>query len=737
MNTNNLQRIETSHAFSARRTDRARRSLRGIIFFTALSLAGAPIQAAEETAGAATATAGNSIEGIDFAPLEGGKVQVKIKLKEPMATAPAGFAVNNPPRIALDLPDTANATGKTTIEAGEGVLRSLNVVQAGTRTRLVMNLTTPVGYDTRTEGSNVLVTLQAPQAAPVATGGTRFAEAKPSQQKHTLRDVDFRRGANGEGRVVVDLSDTATGIDIRTQGKTILVDFIDTSLPRQLERRLDVTDFGTPVQAIETTTRGSNVHMVITAKGLWEQSAYQADQRFVLDVKPIVEDLSKLVQGTAPGYKGEKLSLNFQNVEVRAILQVLADFTGLNIIASDSVTGTLTLRLKDVPWDQALDVILHAKGLSMRKSGNVIWIAPSDELATKEKLDLEARQQISELEPVRTESFQMKYQKAADVQKILGDPQQKILSKRGSVVLDARTNTLFVQDTPTKLEEIRKLIAQIDVAVKQVMIDARIVEASDTFSRSLGARLGFNGTTGFPIGGHGNQLLVGGNLNTAQTNSGQAIGTANPTLTYPRDTLNVSLPATANNLSNFGLLSLVLFQANATRFLNLELSALQADGKGKIISNPRVLTADQTEATIEQGTEIPYQQATSSGATSVQFKKATLSLKVKPQITPDDNVIMDLKVNKDSPLTATAATGNVPPIDTKQISTQVLVENGGTVVIGGIYTQTLNNATTRVPLLGDIPVLGALFRQNDKTDNKNELLIFVTPKILKDSINLR
>jgi type IV pilus assembly protein PilQ len=434
-------------------------------------------------------------------------------------------------------------------------------------------------------------------------------------------------------------------------------------------------------------------------------------------VKLQVED-QRIARGG--GYTGEKLSLNFQNVEVRAVLQVIADFTGLNIITSDTVGGNLTLRLKDVPWDQALDLILQSKGLDMRKTGNVVWIAPRDELATREKLALESQQQIVDLEPTRTESFQLNYQKGVDLQKLLADPQQRVLSKRGSAVVDPRTNTIFVQDTPTRLEEVRKLIRKIDVPVRQVMIESRIVEASDNFGRNLGVRLGYNDTTGrgFQTGsssGSSQRALVGG------------------LLTAP-GSLSVNLPAPGLGGADPGAFSMVLFNNAATKFLNLEITAIQADGKGKIISSPRVITADQVEATIEQGTEIPYQQATSSGATSVSFKKATLSLKVKPQITPDDNVIMSLNVHKDSRGAETLAG---PSIDTKQIVTEVLVENGGTVVIGGIYSQTERDTTNKVPVLGDLPFVGWLFKQNLKVDDRSELLIFITPRVLKDGLTLR
>ncbi|MBI2225389.1 MAG: type IV pilus secretin PilQ [Betaproteobacteria bacterium] len=685
--------------------------------------------------------AANSIEAINVAGQRGGSIVVRITLKQPLADPPAGFTINNPPRIAFDFPGTSNALGKNTQEVGDGDLRNMNIVQAGERTRLVMNLSKLLAYDTKIDGRNVIITLQ-----PVATGTAatpvtlHFAEAKVADTRHSLRDVSFRRGPNGEGRIIVDLSDNAVGIDLRQQGRSLIIDFQNTALPKNLERRLDVVDFATPVQTVDMFMQGSNSRIAIEPKGLWEHSAYQTDKRFIVEVKPVVEDPTKLIQGTRRGYTGEKLSLNFQNVEVRAVLQVIADFTGFNFITSDTVTGNLTLRLKDVPWDQALDIILQAKGLDMRKNGNVVWIAPSDELATKEKLALEAQAQIADLEPTRTESFQLNYQKAEAFQNILAHPTQRILSKRGSVVPDVRTNTLFVQDTPSRLEAVRALVRKIDVPVRQVMIESRIVEASDNFSRNLGARLGIaDNRFGDTLGGKAAQrVTVGGSLDatgflTNQLGTPIPFGTAAAASDWQR-TLGVNLPAAGISGANPGVFSVILFNEALTRFLNLEVSALQADGKGKIISSPRVITADQVEATIEQGTEIPYQQATSSGATSVAFKKATLSLKVKPQITPDDNIIMNLNVHKDSVGVVTTAG---PSIDTKQITTEVLVQNGGTVVIGGIYTQDESNTTTKVPVLGDIPYVGFLFRQNAKTDNKSELLIFISPRIIKSSVSLR
>ena len=683
--------------------------------------------------------AANSIEAIDVAGQRGGNIVVRITLKQPLADPPAGFTINNPPRIAFDFPGTSNALGKNTQEVGDGDLRNMNIVQAGDRTRLVMNLTKLLGYDTKVDGKNVIITLQAVStgtaAAPVTS---RFAEAKAGDTRHSLRDVSFRRGPNGEGRIIVDLSDNAVGIDLRQQGKSLFIDFQNTELPKNLERRLDVVDFATPVQTIDAFVQGSSARIAIEPKGLWEHSAYQTDNRFIVEVKPIVEDPTKLIQGTRRGYTGEKLSLNFQNVEVRAVLQVIADFTGFNFITSDTVTGNLTLRLKDVPWDQALDTILQAKGLDMRKSGNVVWIAPSDELATKEKLALEAQAHIADLEPTRTESFQLNYQKADAFQAILANPSQRILSKRGSMVIDPRTNTLFVQDTPSRLEAVRTLVRKIDVPVRQVMIEARIVEASDTFTRNLGVRLGLNQNNAGSdtLAGRGSaRVFAGASLNSTTFGTGQTAAVVSSPSGNPIDNFtNVNLPAANIGGALPGVFSVILFNEAFTRFLNLEISALQADGKGKIISTPRVITADQIEATIEQGTEIPYQQATSSGATAVQFKKATLSLKVKPHITPDDNIIMSLNVHKDSVGTVTTAG---PSIDTKQITTEVLVQNGGTVVIGGIYSQTETDSTNKIPVLGDVPYVGFLFRQNSKTDNKSELLIFISPRIIKSSVTLR
>lgn len=671
---------------------------------------------------------GNVIQSIDVST-QAGTVTVRLGLKEALPNPPAAFTVNNPPRVALDFPNTANGLGKSTQEVNQGDLRTIRFGQSGGRTRVVFNLARMLKYDARVEGNTVVVTLQG-AGATAAAATTQFAEPKPSGEPHNVQDVDFRRGKNGEAQIIVDLSDTATGIDLRQQGRTIFVDFLQTTLPPALERRFDVTDFGTQVDFFEVTRQGNNTRITVTPKGRWEQSAYQTDRRFIIEIKPVIEEAGRPKEGK--GYAGEKLSLNFQNIEVRAVLQVIADFTNLNIITSDTVTGNLTLRLKDVPWDQALDIILQAKGLDMRKTGNVVWIAPRDELATKEKLALEAKQQIADLEPLRTESFQLNYQRAEDIQKIITASDQKILSKRGSAVVDPRTNTIFVQDIVDKLDDVRRLLKQIDVAVRQVLIEARIVEASDTFSRNLGARLGFIDVTGrgeqIPGGTH--RITAGGGLASTGALTGQIADTPD----FFTDGMSSNMPAPGLGGVAPGQFSLILMNDAMSKFLNLEITALQADGKGKIISSPRVITADNVEAIIEQGTEIPYQQATSSGATSVSFRKATLSLKVKPQITPNDNIIMKLNVNKDS---VGANTSAGPSIDTKQVSTEVLVESGGTVGIGGIFEQEESSTRTKVPMLGDIPVIGILFRQDLRRNDKRELLIFVTPRVVKESLTVR
>jgi type IV pilus assembly protein PilQ len=720
----------------------------------------APLQAQTAAAPAATpepppqAEAANAIETIT-ASRHGANVVVRIALKQAPDKLPIGFAITNPPRIALDFGATSNATGGNSRELAVGPLRTVNVVQAGARSRLVFNLKRSLNYALALDGKAVIMTIDGSGgvSAPVDASGLPVAAAAPAKQaagaaasatsattavaaRPMLRDMDFRRGSNGEGRIVVDLPNSQVAVDVRQTPTGVVVDFLKTGVPENLRRRLDVGDFGTPVAQVTTVPQGENTRMTIEARGLWEQTVYQSDTQLVIDVKPIKEDPNKLTQGTQ-GYRGEKLSFNFQNVEVRAALQAIADISGLNIITSDSVAGNLTLRLKEVPWDQALDVVLQAKNLDMRKNGSVLWIAPKEELLTKEKLELEQRAQIADLEPLKSEIFQLNYQKADAFKTVFGlegagDSKNRVLSKRGSAIIEPRTNQLFVTDIASKLDDIRKLIAKTDVASKQVLIEARIVEASDTFTRNLGAKLGFadlrtirGGDAGYQIGNGNTRVGIGGNM----TGVGEVTGQVKVTDASYNNTQFVNLPASAINGAAAGNLAVSLFSSAANRFLNLELSALEADGTGKIISSPRVITADKSIALIEQGIELPYQVATSSGATSIMFRKANLRLEVTPQITPDGNVVIDVDVNKDSVGQETRA-GYA--IDTKHVKTQVMVDNGGTVVLGGIYQQTERNVTSKVPLLGDVPLLGALFRSNSRTNDKTELLVFITPKIVVD-----
>ncbi|CAN7295725.1 type IV pilus secretin PilQ [Acidovorax sp. LjRoot66] len=680
------------------------------------------------------AWAQGSIENISGA-MQGGVEIVRIDFSEPVAALPTGFVIQSPARIALDFPDTTSALGKSTVQINQGNIRSANLVQAPGRSRVVLNLKQASSYRTELQGKSVLVYLDATASPVVATTSqpVSFAESANAEVM-AIKDVDFRRGADGSGRVVVTLPNNQVGVDLRPIGKGLTVDFLKSSLSEGLRRRLDVTDFGTPVQIISTTQQGERVRMVIEPVGEWEHSAYQSDNQFVVEVRQKKVDLTKLTQG--PGYSGEKLSLNFQNIEVRSLLQVIADFTNFNIVTSDTVTGALTLRLKDVPWDQALQIIMDAKGLGMRKNGSVLWIAPKDEIDDRTKKDFEAALAIQKLEPLRTQAFQMNYAKAADMVVQLstnagggGSTSNRFLSERGSAIAEPRTNQLFVTDTANKLEEVRQLLSTLDVAVRQVMIEARIVEASDTFGRSLGVRLGATdlraargGDGGYSLGTSGNRIGFGTNYSNAvaSTSAGGAVNTNGNF---------VNLPATAIGGYDPSSFAISIFNSAANRFLNLEISALEADGKGKIVSSPRVVTADQTKASIEQGTEFPYPVTAPNGGTVIAFKKAVLKLEVLPQITPEGNIILDLDVNKDSP---GEVLNNVRAINTKHIKTQVLVENGGTVVIGGIFELFEDNTETKVPFLGDIPGVGNLFKTRSKSANKQEMLIFITPKVITD-----
>nr|WP_050784101.1 type IV pilus secretin PilQ [Acidovorax delafieldii] len=686
------------------------------------------------TFAATMAMAQSAIEAVTGS-MQGGAEVVRVELSQPLSAVPSGFAIQSPARIALDFPGTSNAMGRSSVDVNQGNLKSINIVQAGDRARLVLNLKQATSYQAEVQGKVLLISLVPVTASAAAAQQATVAVFSESGNAETLplKDVDFRRGSDGSGRIIVGLANSQVGVDLRQQGKGLTVDFLRSSLPEGLRRRLDVTDFGTSVQNITTSQQGERVRMVIEPVGEWEHSAYQSDNQFVVEIRQKKVDLSKLTKG--PGYSGEKLSLNFQNIEVRSLLQVIADFTNFNIVTSDTVTGALTLRLKDVPWDQALQIIMDAKGLGMRKSGTVLWIAPKDEIDARTKKDFEAALAIQKLEPLKTQAFQLNYAKAADMITQLtsstgsgGGTSTRFLSERGSAISEPRTNQLFVTDTPSKLEEVRQLLLSLDVAVRQVLIEARIVEARDSFGRSLGVRLGGTdlranrgGDGGYGIGGD-NRVAFGTSYNNAVASSG-AGGTTTTTGNF------VNLPASLSNVNSVGSFALSIFNSAANRFLTLELSAMEADGKGRIVSSPRIITADQTKALIEQGTEYPYSITAPNGATTLAFKKAVLKLEVTPQITPEGNIILDLDINKDS---RGETTTQGVAIDTKHIKTQILIENGGTVVIGGIFEMEDTNQENKIPVLGDVPVVGNLFKSRTKESTKREMLVFITPKVISD-----
>jgi type IV pilus assembly protein PilQ len=650
--------------------------------------------------------------------MQGGGEVVRIELSEPLAQPVTGFSIQSPARIALDFPDTSNAMGHSLVDIQQGNLNTANVVEASGRTRLVLNLKAATTYRTEVSGNTVLVFLDPVQQASAiqpASSSSRRALAPSASQDGAaaLKDVDFRRGTDGAGRLIVNLGSSMVSADVRAEGKGLTIDLLKTSLPEGLRRRLDVVDFATPVQSITASQQADRVRLQVEATGEWEHSAYQSDSQFVLEVRPKKTDPTKLTKG--PGFTGERLSLNFQNIEVRSLLQVIADFTNFNIVTSDTVGGSLTLRLKDVPWDQALNIIMEAKGLGMKKNGNVLWIAPKDEIDERTKRDFEAARNIEQLEPLRTQGFQINYAKAEELKKQIADnsgnseASTRFLSTRGSAIAEPRTNQLFVTDTSSKLEEIANLLKKLDVPVRQVLIEARIVEARDTFGRSLGVKFG----GGYDRAGRGS---IGSGYDSFGTTTNSPF---------------VNLPAGLSTGGTAGTLALSIFNSGLTRFLSLELSAMEAEGVGKVISSPRLLTADQTQAVIEQGTEYPYTQTAPNGATTVAFKKAVLKLEVVPQITPEGNIIMDLDLNKDS---RGETTLQGVAIDTKHIKTQVLVENGGTVVIGGIFEMEETNQVNKVPVLGDIPGVGNLFKSRTRESTKREMLVFITPRMVTDAI---
>lgn len=699
--------------------------------------------------GAATAAAqapGLQLQDVQVQALPGNKVELELKLSG-TAPEPLAFTIENPARIALDLPNTAIALSTRRKDVGVGALSTVLAAESGGRTRIVLNLDTMVPYETRVAGNSVYVTLGSPGSVSTGTTFAAAGSAAPSAAPaaavqaagRSISNVDFRRGERGGGRVVVNLSDVGTPVDVRKEGNQVVLNFAGTTLPDALMKRLDVSDFATPVDTIDVMRVGNNARMVIAAHGAFDELAYQSDQVFTVEIQPVVKEaVERKATLFSPDkqYSGERLTLNFQDIETRAVLQLLADVSGRNIVVADTVQGNVTLRLQSVPWDQALDIVLATKGLDKRQNGNVMIIAPSDEIAAREKADLESRKEIQELEPLVSEFVQVNYAKAEDLAELIkGKNQNSLLSGRGSVALDERTNTLLVQDTADRIGDIRRLVTTLDIPVRQVLIESRIVVVRDDFTRDLGVRWGVTA-----VSDHSDGLIATtGSANGTGTIVDSAVDNINNNgnpfpvdLPALADRFNVNLPVA----SPAGRLAVALLDDDF--LVDLELSALQAEGRGEVISSPRVITANQKEASIRQGVEIPYQESSSSGATTTQFKEAVLSLTVTPQITPDDRIVMDLLVTKDSvgQVITNERGGQVPSIDTRSVETQVLVNNGQTVVLGGIYETEQGEDYRKVPFLGDIPGIGYLFRSTTRTSNKSELLIFVTPKILKEGSSI-
>ena len=694
----------------------------------------------------ASAQEGNRLQDIQVQSLPGQRVELRLIMSD-TAPEPLAFTIDSPARIALDLPNTSLGLQQRRRDVNMGPLDTILTAEANGRTRVVLNLDTMVAYETRRSGNTLIITLS--PGGDYSADTTQFAGTASSTSgsysaptDRGITSIDFRRTRDGGGRVIVSLTDPSTSVDIRQEGGRVVAIFKDTSLPAELMRRIDVMDFATPVTTVDTLRTNLDTRIVISAEGKYDQLAYQSDNEFTIEINPAAETStaeSNLFSETKE-YEGQRLTLNFQDIETRAVLQLLAETSGKNIVVSDTVQGNVTLRLRNVPWDQALDIVMTTKGLDMRQNGNVIIVAPAEEIAARETADLEAQAAISELEPMYSEYLQVNYAKAGDLATLISsDGENSLLSGRGSIAVDERTNTLLIQDTANRLQDIRRLVRTLDVPIKQVLIESRIVVVNDNFSRDLGVRLGYTGadwngsntlltTTG---SGAGTDTMV----NSAITNlQDPANGTPFP-LDIPSlsNRYNVNVPI-AEPAGRFSLAVL-----GVDYLVDLELTALEAEGRGEIVSTPRVITANQKEARIEQGVEIPYQQSASSGATTIQFKKAVLSLTVTPQITPDNNIIMDLKVHKDSVgeiISTGGLGGTVPSIDTRSVETQVLVADGQTVVLGGIYETSRRETINKVPWLGDIPFVGVLFRSKQFENNKAELLIFVTPRILEEGATI-
>lgn len=684
------------------------------------------------------------LERIEANALPGDQVELRLHMSD-RAPQPLAFTVDNPARISLDLPDTSIALPARRIDVKRGVLDTVTAAEANGRTRVVLNLDSMVPYETTVDGNMVRVLIgggqsvssAAPTARAMAPSGSSSRQATSAAEGRSVRNIDFRRGSDGSARIIVELSDARVPADLRQEGGKVLVTFAKTALPDAQMRRLDVIDFATPVSTVDAVRVPDGARLVISASGDWEQLAYQSDNIYTIEVKPVVKLPPELQDKKE--YVGERLTLNFQDIETRAVLQLLADTSGQNMVISDSVRGNVTLRLQDVPWDQALDVVLRTKGLDMRRDGNVVTVGPAAELAAREKELLAARKEITQLAPVRTEYLQVNYAKAADLAALIKSGKgNSLLSERGNVSIDERTNTLLLQDTSDRLADIRRLVSTLDIPVRQVQIESRIVIVNDDFSRELGVRWGYSNIGIHNNGAYtvsGSAAAVENTIGTALERSNAIIGGTPPANAPPIELATgpgaylVNLPVA----SPAGSIAMAVLGSNY--IVDLELSAAEAEGRGEIISSPRVVTSNQKEATIEQGVEIPYLEASSSGAATVSFKKAVLSLKVTPQITPDGRIILDLAVNKDSvgQNVPSGQGGFIPSIDTRKIITQVLINDGQTVVLGGILETEKFDAEGKVPGLGDIPVLGRLFKQNSTSSKKRELLIFVTPRVLRES----
>ncbi len=706
--------------FIGSKIDCLRRTQLGMVCLLLLLIVSIPTVSAESPSDAAQV-----VEDVGFVSLPGDRVQIRLSLSGVDEVAPPlSFTIDNPARIALDFPDTTSNVARK-LPIGMGIARSVNVVEAKGRTRVVLNLVRMVQYETRIDGSDYYIILGSDAVkgvSPSELSGDESAEKdevihQVVEARHEIENIDFRRGKKGEGHIVVTLSDSATPVNITEESGNVVLDFLDATLPEEFIRRLDVVDFATPVTTIDSFMEKRNARLIVKAEGDYEQLAYQTDKTFTLEIAPLTAAEKEEIKRDKFGYSGERLSLNFQDIEIRAVLQLIADFTGINMVTSDTVQGSVTLRLQNVPWDQALDLILKTKGLAKRKQGNVMLIAPSEEIAAREKQEFESQKQVDELAPLFSEVIQINYAKAIEIAEILSSADNSMLSSRGRVSVDGRTNNLLIRDTPEKLEDVRRLIDELDIPVRQVLIESRIVVASDDFRRDIGARFGASGVKNRGS----NEQITSGSLNGTTQIGNNDVWEMN-------DRLNINLPV-IGDAGSFGFAVL-----NPNFLIEMELSAMQAEGKGEIVSSPRVITANQSTGVIEQGVEVPYQQAASSGATTVTFKKAVLSLEVTPQITPDDRIIMDLIVKKDN---VGDVVSGVPSIETREVQTQVLVENGETVVLGGIYEQLTREVHEKVPFFGDIPVVGALFRRTLKEDDKDELLIFVTPKVLKESLGAR